>query len=82
MKEYWVENHFAMKGTIIAKVQKIHTEFHAQLGLPEIKILNLLYNTGEFDEWVDGTITTITKDDLKDEKETIKFVFEEVEYSK
>ena len=85
MKQYWATRHyFVQKGTIIAKVQKTGDQDWAPEKLISFKIINLLFRSGQFEveDWRKETVATIIEGELKDEKETIKFVFEEVEYSK
>lgn len=74
-KLYWAEKH-PSQGIIIADV-----DIKSQFGMFEVKIKKLLFSSGKFKKdtwniWTKGTTTTVTGTDLKDQKNTIKFVFE------
>lgn len=71
-KLYWAEKH-PSQGIIIADVDTKNT-----FGMFEVKIKKLLFSSGGFKEgrWAKGFGTTVIRADLKNQKNTIKFVFE------
>lgn len=71
-KLYWAEEH-PSQGIIIADVS-----YKSTFGMFEVKIKKLLFSSGGFKEsgWAKGFTTTVIRADLKDQKNTIKFVFE------
>ena len=74
----WATNNSRIKGSMIAKVKKFKEGIHS--GLSEVEILKFFYKTGAFANWLIGSVITLTEEEIKDEKGTIKFIFEGLKY--
>ena len=76
MSSYWIENNYSSQGSIVASIKII-----GSMGiLYEIEVLKTFFATGNYKkEFIKGgEITSLTDDDVQDERETIKFVLDEL----
>ena len=75
---YWAENHEASKSTIVCSIKVV-----SAMGiLYNVEVLKIFYASGSFakENWGHGDETSITDDDIFNEKEILEFVFNDMRY--
>ena len=72
MKEYWTDWEPHSNAIMIAEIKKGKdwTDF--------IKLSKIIHHTGHYKNWGIGTETSVSKEEIVDERGVFKFVFEEM----
>ena len=75
---YWAEYNYNAKGSVVAKIKPVSGQ--ERDSLTEVEIEKVFFYSGDYKNtaWRKGQVTALVDSDMRDEKGTIRFVFEEM----